>query len=155
VLTKLSNRTINFNGTFRAEPSQGGSFLSVYGWFLNPRVQYYIIENWVAPYDLAEVGPIAGPGSQSRRVGQYNCDGATYSLGVTQGLSFSIEARYQTYWSVRNINLRRSEGTVNTTCHLEAYRRYGLAIPASHQWQIVATEGYWSNGFSTMTVAQV
>jgi len=47
---------------------------------------------------------------------------------------------------------KRSSGSVNTAAHFNAWAALGLKL-GSHDYQIVATEGYFSSGSSDITVS--
>lgn len=132
-------RSIQFSGTYEPE---GNSYLTVYGWMQDPRVEYYIIQNY-GTYN---------PGSAMRLLGTVTCDDAEYDIGVVVRYDPGLNPPLYQYWSIRQ--QKRSEGVVDTGCHFDAWRDAGLEL-GSQGFQIVATEGYYSSGFSEITVADV
>ncbi|KIJ48212.1 glycoside hydrolase family 11 protein [Sphaerobolus stellatus SS14] len=140
-----SARTIHYSGTYQPN---GNSYLSVYGWTINPLIEYYIVESY-GSYN---------PASAATKKGSVTCDGASYDiLQTTRVNQPSIQGTqtFQQYWSVRNP--KRSpggaiSGTVTTACHFNAWSSLGMHL-GSHNYQIVATEGYFSSGASTITVS--
>lgn len=139
-LTDISSRSIQYSVTYQPN---GNSYLAVYGWMRSPLVEYYIVENF-GTYD---------PSSDATPLGEVTCDGATYKLASSwryNAPSIDSTQTFQQYWSVRSS--KRTGGVVNTGCHFDAWARAGLPM-GSHDYQIVATEGYYSSGYAEITVA--
>jgi len=133
-------RAIAFTANYN--PS-GNSYLSVYGWTESPLIEYYIVESF-GTYN---------PSTGATLKGSFSSDGSTYNIYQTQRVnepSIIGTATFYQFWSVRQTH--RTSGTVTTGNHFNEWASLGMSL-GSHNYQIVATEGYQSSGSSSVTVS--
>jgi len=135
------SRTISYSGSYTYN---GNSYLAVYGWTKNALIEYYVVENFGS----------FNPSSAAQKKGTVNVDGSDYDILVTTRTnqpSIIGTATFQQFWSVRRN--KRSAGSVNFGAHVAAWKQYGMNLGSTWDYQIVATEGYFSSGSSTITVS--
>ncbi|KAI3325407.1 glycoside hydrolase family 11 protein [Xylariaceae sp. AK1471] len=133
-------RVVSYNGTWNG--ASVNSYLSVYGWTRSPLIEYYVVEAF-GSYN---------PSSGATKRGSIQSDGGTYDIYQTQRVNQpSIEgtSTFYQFWSVRQ--QKRTSGTVTMQNHFNAWTNAGLKL-GSHDYQILATEGYQSSGSAKMEV---
>lgn len=137
-----SDHTVSYNGTWANDDVN--SYLAVYGWTTSPLVEYYIVESF-GSYD---------PSSGATQLGTVQSDGGTYNVYKTQRVnqpSIQGTATFDQFWSVRQSH--RVGGDVTVKNHFAAWQKAGLTL-GTHDYQIVATEGYKSSGSAEITVSE-
>ncbi|WP_448659991.1 glycoside hydrolase family 11 protein [Sphingomonas sp. CJ99] len=143
--TGSTTRRIGYNaGVFNAG---NNGYLTLYGWTTNPLVEYYVVDNW---------GNFTPPGNAAQ-LGTVNTDGGTYRIYRTQRVnapSIIGNATFYQYWSVRT--QKRATGqnhTITFANHVNAWRNAGMNL-GQMNYQVMAAEGFGSNGSANITVWQ-
>ncbi|KAJ8516254.1 hypothetical protein ONZ45_g6416 [Pleurotus djamor] len=142
-----NNRVISYTGTYNPV---GNSYIAVYGWTRNPLIEYYVVESY-GTYN---------PSSAAALKGSVTCNGANYDILQTTRVnqpSIDGTATFEQFWSVRNPKKPVGgpiSGTVDVGCHFNAWASVGMNLGSTHNYQIVATEGYFSSGSATITVSE-
>jgi endo-1,4-beta-xylanase len=112
---------------------------------VDPFVEYYITENF-GSYD---------PSSAASKMGTVTSDGSVYNILTTTRTnepSIKGTATFQQFWSVRQT--KRIGGTIDTGAHFAAWAKLGMKM-GTHDYMILATEGYHSTGSADITVGEL
>ena len=129
---QIGNISINYGANYQPN---GNSYLTVYGWAVDPLVEYYIVDSW---------GSWRPPGGTSK--GTINVDGGTYDIYETTRVnqpSIKGTATFKQYWSVRTS--KRTSGTISVSEHFKAWESRGM--PMGKMYEVALTvEGYQSSG---------
>lgn len=143
--TGSTSRTIGY----RAKHFDPGtnSYLGLYGWSVDPLVEYYVIENWGSGF--------TPPGPDAKPIGTVDSDGGRYTIYRTERVrqpSIRGVATFVQYWSVRTT--RQTTGRrhrITFANHVAAWRRLGMPL-GTMEYQVLATEGFGSTGNADIVV---
>ena len=134
---QIGNITMTYACDYRPN---GNSYLSVYGWTVDPLVEYYIIESW---------GNWRPPGATSK--GTITVDGSVYDIYETtryNAPSIKGDTTFQQYWSVRRE--KKTSGTISVSQHFNEWERMGMKMGKMYEVALVV-EGYQSSGSADVT----
>lgn len=129
---QLGNISVEYGCNYQPN---GNSYLCVYGWTIDPLVEYYIVDSW---------GTWRPPGATAK--GQITVDGGTYDVYETTRVnqpSIQGDTTFKQYWSVRTS--KRTSGTISVSEHFKAWERMGLKMGKMYETALTV-EGYQSSG---------
>jgi len=113
----------------------GNSYLCVYGWTVNPLVEYYIIESWGSWHPKGD-----------DFMGSVKLDGGTYDVYVTireEEASINGTQTFPQFWSVRTD--KRTEGTISVSEHFRLWEKMGMEM--GNMFEVAfCVEGIHSSG---------
>ena len=135
--------------SYRADRFDAGanSYLTLYGWSVDPLVEYYVVDDWGSRFKP--------PGRGAQVLGIVETDGGTYEIYRTvreQKPSIRGTQTFDQFWSVRTE--RRpvgSDATITFANHVAAWREVGLDL-GRMDYQVLATEGFGSDGASAIAI---
>lgn len=113
------------------------SYLCMYGWTLDPMIEFYIVENY------GNYKPPGGVGF----LGTYELDGSTYEVYTDTRVekpSIHGTKTFEQYFSVRTN--KRSEGTMSISEHFKEWENMGLDMSGVMYEVSLCVEGYNSSG---------
>lgn len=127
-----------YNCNYQPSSASGNSYLSVYGWTVNPLKEYYIVENW------RNWIPSMAAGAKLK--GTIESNGSLYDIYVNTRVnqpSIIGNTTFEQYFSIRR-NVRDS-GTINISDHFNKWESLGLEMGKMYEVSFVV-EGYQSSG---------
>lgn len=129
---ELGNISIDYGCNYHPV---GNSYLCVYGWSIDPLIEFYIVEAW---------GNWRPPGAKSK--GVIEIDGGKYNIYETTRTnqpSIQGNTTFQQYWSVRTG--KKTSGTISVSKHFKAWEAIGMKLGKMYEVSL-CVEGYRSKG---------
>jgi len=140
-----------FNATFDCNynPSSesGNSYLSVYGWTVDPLREYYIVEDWR--------NWIPSMAKDANLKGSFEIDGSIYDIYENTRVnqpSIVGMTTFQQYFSIRRDT--RDRGTIDISKHFDKWASLGMPLGKLDEVSFVV-EGYQSNGTFEFTKLEI
>lgn len=153
-LTFNSTKTFDQLGTVSADfahtktGSAGYSFIGIYGWSVNPIVEYYIADDWFGSPPTADGGT---------KMGSFTVDGGTYDIyqhmQVNQPSVTGANATFPQFYSIRQT--ARQCGHISITEHYKKWASLGLNLGQMEEAKILVEVGGGGSGSITFTTAAV
>jgi endo-1,4-beta-xylanase len=153
-LTWSSTQTFDQLGTVSADFAHtktggaGYSFIGIYGWSVNPIVEYYIVEDWYGSPPTADGGA---------KMGTFTVDGGTYDVyqhtQVDQPSVTGANATFPQFYSIRQT--ARQCGHISITEHYKEWASLGLTLGKMEEAKIIVEAGGGGVGGITFTTATV
>jgi|GEM_PF-2559950 len=103
--------------------SRGGSYLGVYGWTIDPLVEFYIVENGLnKDFHWMDHKANININEGSYKIYEYCKKKSPSIMGISD---------FKQYWSIRTNN--RSSGTVNVSEHFNVWEKLGMHLGKIHE----------------------
>ena len=98
----------------------GYNYISVYGWTVNPLVEFYIVDDWFSK---------PGPNLLGQKKGEFVVDGDTYE--IYQNMRYNApsidgEKTFPQFFSVRSSS--RQSGHIDISAHFKQWEKLGMKI---------------------------
>lgn len=136
-----------YNCDYNPSSSSGNSYLSIYGWTVDPLIEFYVIEDW------RNWIPSMAEGATSK--GSITVNGSTYDIYENTRVdkpSIVGTATFQQYFSIRRDE--RNSGIINISDHFNKWESIGMYLGKMHEVSFVV-EGYQSSGSFEFTELDV
>jgi endo-1,4-beta-xylanase len=136
-----------YNCNYNPSTASGNSYLSVYGWTVNPLKEYYIVEDW------RNWIPSMAAGASLK--GTIDVNGSIYDIYENTRVnqpSIVGNTTFQQYFSIRR-DVRNS-GTINISEHFDKWETLGMEMGKMYEVSFVV-EGYQSSGSFEFTELEV
>ena len=120
--------------------SAGGyNYIGIYGWTVDPLVEYYIVDDWFNK---------PGGNLLGSRKGEFEVDGAKYEIWQNtrvQQPSIKGTSTFPQYFSVRDNS--RSCGHIDITAHFKKWESMGMQMGKMYEAKVLVEAGGGSGSF--------
>jgi hypothetical protein len=120
--------------------SAGGyNYIGIYGWTVDPLVEYYIVDDWFSK---------PGANLLGQRKGEFTVDGDTYEIWQNtrvQQPSIKGTQTFPQYFSVRKS--ARSCGHIDITAHMKKWEELGMKMGKMYEAKVLVEAGGGSGSF--------
>ena len=121
--------------------SAGGyNYIGIYGWTVDPLVEYYIVDDWFSE---------PGPNLLGQKKGEFTVDGATYEVYQNQRVnapSIKGNQTFPQYFSKRKGGAR-SCGHIDVTAHFKKWEELGMKMGKMYEAKVLVEAGGGSGSF--------
>jgi len=127
-----------YDCNYKPTSATGNSYLSVYGWTVEPLIEYYIIEDWR--------NWVSSMSPEAVFKGSFKANGSVYDIYEKTRVdkpSIVGITTFQQYFSIRRN--QRNKGSINISEHFNMWESLGMKLGKLDEVSFVV-EGYRSNG---------
>ena len=125
---------------WKKQGSAGGyNYIGIYGWTVDPLVEYYIVDDWFNK---------PGQNLLGQRKGEFTVDGDTYEIWQNtrvQQPSIKNTQTFPQYFSVRKSS--RSCGHIDVTAHFKKWESLGMKMGKMYEAKVLVEAGGGSGSF--------
>ena len=117
----------------------GYNYIGIYGWTVNPLVEYYIVDDWFSE---------PGPNLLGGKKGEFTVDGATYEIYQNQrnnAPSIKGNQTFPQYFSKRKG--ARPCGHIDITAHFKKWESLGMKMGKMYEAKVLVEAGGGSGSF--------
>ncbi|MHA7059108.1 glycoside hydrolase family 11 protein [Aquimarina sp. M1] len=135
---EIGNFFATYDCNYTPSTNSGNSYLSIYGWTIEPLVEYYIIEDW------RNWIPSMANGAVLKK--SFEINGSVYDIYENTRVnqpSIVGNATFQQYFSIRRDT--RNSGAIDISEHFRQWESIDMNLGKLHEVSFVV-EGYQSSG---------
>ena len=117
----------------------GYNYIGIYGWTVDPLVEYYIVDDWFSE---------PGPNLLGQKKGEFTVNGATYEIYQNQrnnAPSIKGNATFPQYFSKRKG--ARSCGHIDITAHFKKWESLGMKMGKMYEAKVLVEAGGGTGSF--------